>query len=403
MADFLNGIFISEILADNAGGSAVDVDGDGNTNKADEYIELGNASGAPVSLDGYELWSEKNGQLFAFGAGDVLNPGDAATVVGNYQGGSSGGFYDAGIAENGNFIPDGEGQKFDSIFLVDTSTGEYIVLSYGQPPRPPTLPTGFPGTTQVGTGESLNSNAPNGTAFARDANGNLTETTPTPGTPDVACFAEGTMILTRSGERPVETLRPGDGVPTYDNGMQKLVGICAQTIPAAQLLSHPTLRPLRVDGAPFDTQGSTLLSPAHCLLFQSAMAEAFFEDSEVLVRARHLETAGFARSELPRGGVTYYHLLFAEHELVLASGFWSETFLNTGTGADETAPDAQWQIANNLTLAHARHQRSARRILRGFEAAVLLDAPRAAKSVPTGVRTTYTAPQAHQLRVRAAR
>ncbi|WP_299690887.1 Hint domain-containing protein [uncultured Tateyamaria sp.] len=403
MADFLNGIFISEILADNAGGSAVDVDGDGNTNKADEYIELGNASGAPVSLDGYELWSEKNGALFAFDVNDVLNPGEAATVVGNYAGGDSGGFYDAGIAENGNFIPDGEGQKFDSIFLVDTNTGQYIVLSYGQPPRVPTLPTGFPGTTQVGSGESLNSNAPNGTAFARDANGNLIETTPTPGTPGIACFTAGTMILTRHGERPVETLAPGDGVPTYDNGMQRLVGICAQTIPPAALLRDPALRPLRVDGAPFDVTGSTLLSPAHCLLFQSAMAEALFECSEVLLRARHLELAGFARPELPRGGVTYYHLMFAEHEMVLADGFWSETFLNTGTDADEGAPDAKWQTENNLMRSHTRHATSARRILRGFEAAVLLDAPRSAKSRPDTGRATYIAMPDRQSGARAAR
>ena len=80
MADFLNGIFISEILADHAGGQAVDVDGDGNTNKADEFIEMGNASGAPISLDGYELWSETNGLLFAFDADDVLNAGGTATV-----------------------------------------------------------------------------------------------------------------------------------------------------------------------------------------------------------------------------------------------------------------------------------------------------------------------------------
>ncbi|MEO0668384.1 MAG: Hint domain-containing protein [Pseudomonadota bacterium] len=379
MADFLNGIFISEILADNAGGQAVDVDGDGNTNKADEFIELGNASGAPVSLAGYELWSETNGELFAFGAGDTIAPGGTATVVGNYEGGNSGEFFDAGLAENGNFIPDGEGTKFDSIFLVNTNTGEYIVLSYGDPPQTPTLPSGFPGTTQVGTGETINSNAPNGTAFARDANGNLIETTPDPGTPGVACFTQGTMILTRHGERPVEALRPGDSLPTYDSGMQVLVGVCAQHIPAAALLRDPSLRPLRVGGAVLDQPDDILLSPAHCLLFQSPKAEMLFASREVLVRARHLETAGHARSELPRGGVTYHHLLFARHELVLADGFWSETYLNTGTSADDVATGAAWHTQGNQPLHSVPHTQSARRILRGYEAAVLMDGTAPAK------------------------
>ena len=391
MADFLNGIFISEILADNAGGQAVDVDGDGNTNKADEFIELGNASGAPTSLDGYELWSETNGLLFAFDADDVLNAGGTATVVGNYAGGDSGEFYDAGLAENGNFIPDGEGNKFDSIFLVDTNTGEYIVLSYGNPPRAPTLPNGFTGTTQVGTGESIDSNAPNGTAFARDANGNLIETTPDPGTPGVACFTQGAMILPRHGERPVETLQPGDSLPTYDSGMQVLVGVCAQHIPASALLRAPTLRPLRVAGAALGLSGDILLSPAHCLLFQSPKAEMLFASREVLVRARHLETVGHARSELPRGGVTYHHLLFARHELVLADGFWSETYLNTGTGADDIAAGADWQTNGDQPLRSVPHARAARRILRSYEADVLMDgtAPAIRSARPAQDATTW--------------
>ena len=56
MANFLNGVlFISEIMADNAGANAVDVDGDGVANKADEFVEIQNAGGGPVSLDGYML------------------------------------------------------------------------------------------------------------------------------------------------------------------------------------------------------------------------------------------------------------------------------------------------------------------------------------------------------------
>ncbi len=374
MADFLNGLFISEILADNAGGSAIDTDGDGNTNKADEFIELGNTSGAPVSLDGYEVWSQTNGQLYAFGPGDIINDGDTATIVGNYTGAPPAGFYNAGIAENGNFIPDGEGQKFDSIFLVDTSTGEYIVLSYGQPPRAPTLPNGFPGTTQLGSGESINSNSPNGVAFARDANGTFVETTPTPDTPNVACFTDDTIILTKRGEKRVDELRPGDVIPTYDHGMQPLLGICSRHLSAAELLRTPEHRPLTVDGALYGASRNIRLSPAHCLLYTSAYAEALFGSAQVLLRARHLQAAGFAHEEIPRGGVTYYHLLFADHVLVMANGYWSESFLNIESGRTEAA-DAigLWQFAQGITLETSRNRHSARIILRKHEALVLVD------------------------------
>ncbi|MEO0863725.1 MAG: Hint domain-containing protein [Pseudomonadota bacterium] len=382
MADFLNGIFISEILADNAGGAAVDTDGDGNTNKADEFIEFGNVSGASISLDGYEVWSEKNGLLYQFGPGDTLDDGDSATVVGNYGGTPPAGFYNAGIAENGNFIPDGEGQKFDTIFLVDTATGDYIALSYGNPPRAPTQPGGFPGTTQVGSGESIDSNAPNGTAFARDGSGTLVETAPTPGTPDVACFAQGTLILTRRGEQPVEDLRPGDRLPTYDGGLRTLLGVCAVHLPARDLLAHPALRPLTVDGAMFGGDHGIRLSPAHCLLYGAPWAEALFASPQILLRARHLEAAGMARADIPRSGVTYHHLLFDEHVLVLANGMWAESYLNTGARDDRDVVDqARWNLCPGVSRAATRHRQAARRVLRGFEARVLLACDPVAKRV----------------------
>ena len=396
MADLLNGVFISEILADNAGGRAIDTDGDGNTSKADEFIEFGNVSGQTISLAGYQVWSQKNGLLFSFGAGDVLNSGETATVVGNYTGTPPAGFYDAGIAENGNFIPDGEGQKFDTIFLVDTNTGAFITLSYGQPPRAPTPPNGFPGTTQVGAGESINSNAPNGTAFARDTNGNFTETTPTPGTPDIACFTGATMILSRHGEMPVSELRPGDKVPTYDHGMQPILGICTQHIPARDLLRVPGHRPLTVDGALFGARNSVVLSPAHCLLYSSPFAETLFACPQVLLSARHLEAAGLARSGIPRPGVTYYHLLFADHELVLANGIWSESYLNTPVSArDGHAETAQWAFVDGAALHTTRHAHAARPVLRRYETMLLLNTHQQRATKPHGI-SRVSAPTARQ-------
>ncbi|MEO1309042.1 MAG: lamin tail domain-containing protein, partial [Pseudomonadota bacterium] len=105
MVDFLaNGLAIAEILADNAGGQAIDTDGDGGSNKADEYVEIQNGFGTTVSLDGIEIWSQKDGLLYAFPDGETLAPGETATVVGEYTGTPPAGFYDAGGSANTNFL-----------------------------------------------------------------------------------------------------------------------------------------------------------------------------------------------------------------------------------------------------------------------------------------------------------
>ena len=81
MADYLNGLFFKELLAETAVSSTIKGDGDIPVQKPEKFIELGNASCAPVSLAPYQIWSEKVGLLFSFGPADVLNPGDAATIV----------------------------------------------------------------------------------------------------------------------------------------------------------------------------------------------------------------------------------------------------------------------------------------------------------------------------------
>ena len=377
MADFLNGLFFSEILADNAGGQAVDVDGDGNTNKADEYIEIGNASGASISLDGIEIWSETNGLLFSFGPGDTLGAGEAATVLGNYTGTPPVNFYSAGIPENGNFIPDGEGQRFDTIFLVDTNTGEYITLSYGQPPRPITEPTGFPGTTQLGSGEAINSNSPNGVAISRDANGTLQEGTPTPGTPSVACFTLGTIVLTKRGPRCISQLRPGDLIQTRDHGPQRLLGIQKQRFTARDLLRRAGLRPVQIPADLLGGHPATLLSPAHCILFQHEMAELLFGEAEVFVRAAAFARCALGSRIIPPRGIVYVHLAFEQHEVLCADGVWSESYLARNR---QRVSEAKWQFAQGITHGDISHERPCRRVLKRSESQVALDLLRVRQS-----------------------
>lgn len=361
--DKLNGLIISEILADNPNSNGTDVDGDGNTNKADEFIELQNTSGKPLSLEGYEVWSQQNGKLFAFDDDAVVAPLSAATIVGNYSGDVPDGFYDAGLSEGGNFLQDGENSKFDAIFLVNSKTGEYIVFNYGDPPQDPAAPFGFPGTQQLGDGETFVSNSPNGVAIARNSDGEFEHATPTPGSSNVVCFTTGTLIATSRGDMLVQWLRPGDEVITCDRGLQPLRAVRRM----AQGDGGPTIlfpagtvgndRPIRV-------------SPAHRMLVRQPLAELLAGSAEALVPARHfLGHAGIRHCALPH---TYIHLLFDHHEILRANGAQTESLFMGDLARDKTLSPQSWRLQDGLKLSDFAHGRTVRPVLKSFEAQLVL-------------------------------
>ncbi|MEM7213406.1 MAG: Hint domain-containing protein [Pseudomonadota bacterium] len=347
MPDFLDGLFIGEMLVDNpsGGGSGTDTDGDGGNTKADEYVEIQNASGAPVSLDGYEIWSEDRGLLYSFDAGDTIGTDKTATVVGEYTGTPPDGFYDAGHSNTHNFLEDGEGTKNDSIFLVNTDTGEYVVFSYGDPPQAPSLPTGFPGTTQIGIGETLNSAGPNNVAFVRDADGNMVEGAPNPGIAGPVCYCPGTLILTDRGEIPVEELRVGDRLVTADNGLQPVlwIGVSHHTFEQGPHMH----KPIEIkagslgDGRPHST---LMVSPQHHFLLEGPIVDEPCETCEVLALAKALVGLDRIRAMNGKRQISYYSLLCARHEVIMAAGVWSETLYPGPTALRMVDPSLREEI-----------------------------------------------------------
>ncbi|MEM6886853.1 MAG: Hint domain-containing protein [Pseudomonadota bacterium] len=370
--DKLNGIIFSEVLADNAGGQAIDTDGDGRTNKADEFVELQNTSTSSVSLAGFEVWSEQNGLLFSFSDTDAIDPGGTATVVGNYRGAEPDGFYDAGLSEQGNFLQDGEGNKFDSLFLVNTATGEYVVLSYGDPPRAPSFPDSFPGTQQVGMGESVNSNSPNGVALVRSSDGGFEESSdPSPGEEEVVCFAWGTRILTQSGEVPVQWLRPGQVVPTRDHGLLPLRAVRRQTMHPDRGHAPSGWLPIVFPTGSIGNQRLLRVSPAHRILVSHPAAELITGARDVLVPAHHfLGYAGICQPQCR--AVSYFHLLFDTHVVLWADGATAES-LFAGDLTMQPA-DCLWRPASGAALAATRHNGTAHPVAKSFEARSLMHA-----------------------------
>ena len=196
--------------------------------------------------------------------------------------------------------------------------------------------------------------------------------------PAIPCFTPGTRIATPSGERPVEELRSGDRVHTRDNGIQTIVWAGCKTVSRASLAVTPDLRPVRIKAGALGNglpERDMLVSPNHRMLIVSERAELYFEQSEVLVAAKHLTArAGIKVVNVP--GITYVHFMFANHEVVLADGAWSESF-QPGDHTLEGVGEAQRQEIFALfpelqTEAGVRNYSAARRSLRREEAALLL-------------------------------
>jgi hypothetical protein len=174
----------------------------------------------------------------------------------------------------------------------------------------------------------------------------------------LACFAAGTRIATLMGEIAVQDLQPGDPVMTLDNAYQPLLRVMSTTVPATGAFA-PVIVPAGLIGNLKDL----VLSPQHRVLFTGPRAELLFGEAEVLVAAIHLAEAGIARRR-NGGEVTYYHLVFEQHEIIFAEGAPAESFL---PGEARDLPLAAQQEFAELFPG------AARLCLRAHEAALLLD------------------------------
>lgn len=194
----------------------------------------------------------------------------------------------------------------------------------------------------------------------------------------VPCFTPGTDILTPFGPRKIETLVEGDLVLTRDHGVQPIRWIGQKRLSLATLIARPALCPIRLPAGslgPCAPARDLIVSPQHRMLIEGSMPEVLFGETEVLVAARHLAGQGGIGPVLPRG-VTYIHMLFDQHEIILANGCWTESF-QPGAAVLNGMEDAQRDEVLDLFPELAGNPKSytaARPSLLAHEARVLLAA-----------------------------
>ena len=174
--------------------------------------------------------------------------------------------------------------------------------------------SGTSGTTA--TTETLLFAAPNGGHFvvAPDAGGTGTQLT------YVACYVEGTRILTETGEVTVEALSVGERVITVAGGAKPIRWIGRRVYSGRSLAGRRHLLPIRIkaDALAHNTPKRDLLvSPLHAMLIDGVLVPA-----HALVNGTTIVRDDAATS------VRYVHIELDQHEAIWAEGAASETFVD---------------------------------------------------------------------------
>jgi Ca2+-binding RTX toxin-like protein len=144
----------------------------------------------------------------------------------------------------------------------------------------------------------------------------------------VVCFVRGTLIATADGDIPVEDLKVGDFVQTLDHGHQPLRWMGQRHLDARELTENTNLRPIRIRKNVVSAEkgvGDLVVSPQHRILVSSKVAQRMFGKTEILVSAKQLLGIEGVDIAYDLEEVTYFHMLFDQHEIVYANGVRSES------------------------------------------------------------------------------
>lgn len=165
---------------------------------------------------------------------------------------------------------------------------------------------------------------------------------------DVVCFADGTKLEMQDGTlRSIETLCAGDVLRTQsDRAVLRWIG--SRRISKAQLIAQPKLRPILIKkGAlgPNVPETDLRVSRQHRVLVQSKIAKRMFGAYEVLIAAQRLVGLPGVEVDNSLEPVTYFHILFDKHEIVVSNGALTESFFPGQQALRSIGDDGRNEIA----------------------------------------------------------
>lgn len=207
----------------------------------------------------------------------------------------------------------------------------------------------------AGSGSSLETTDGGATYF--------TQTTPDPN--NVTCFVAGTRISTKAGLVRVEDLEDGADILTQNGTYKTLRKVFSRKLTQSDLDAKPNLYPVRITAGSMGTDlpaRDLLVSRQHRMVMASPIVRRMFDTSAVLVAAIHMTDAPGIDVDTSLTSVTYFHLLFDDHEVIFAEGAPTESFF-LGAEAIKTLPIASLDELKDifptvdlpLSLSASRH------------------------------------------------
>ena len=145
----------------------------------------------------------------------------------------------------------------------------------------------------------------------------------------VVCFSAGTMIETIHGPKPVETLIKGDEIVVADGGSRRLCLNLRRDLSGYELWKNEKLRPVLIskDALGVGIPNADLrVSRQHRMLVTSSIAHRMFGSNAALVAAIHLTELPGCYVVNDHNPISYFHLVFDDHQIVVANGSLSESF-----------------------------------------------------------------------------
>jgi autotransporter-associated beta strand protein/VCBS repeat-containing protein len=166
--------------------------------------------------------------------------------------------------------------------------------------------------------------------YAVDNNGGLSDS-PVTATVNVVCFLAGTLIATPSGERPIETLQPGDLISTAE-GPQP-VRFISRTSHFPWVLEANDVLPIRIAAGALGERGPVrdlYVSPDHAILVDGHLLHA-----SVLVNGTTITRTSLAHwQQRINQPIEYLNIELERHQLITAEGLVVESFVDNRPRSD---------------------------------------------------------------------
>ncbi|MBU2935911.1 MULTISPECIES: Hint domain-containing protein [Pacificibacter] len=132
-------------------------------------------------------------------------------------------------------------------------------------------------------------------------------------------FCAGTKLATNLGWRNVESLRLGDLVLTFDDGVQKITRIDRTVITDHQLGQALQDWPLHIPKGALGNHDEMTLMPEQAVMIESDLGEAMFGDPFTLVPACALIGYKGIERIKPRGAIDVISIHFDSEQIVFAN------------------------------------------------------------------------------------